>query len=69
MVEQFEQMDIIKKTNWENLPEAHRNSWMQHVVNFYPPNTVSALEAAELAREEYAEAETLLPVTQVCEAD
>jgi len=42
---------------------------MQHVVNFYPPNTVSALEAAELAREEYAEAETLLPVTQVCEAD
>lgn len=57
------------KTNWENLSEAHRHSWTQHVINFYPPNTVSPQEAAELAREEYENADSLLPVTEVCEAD
>ena len=62
-------METINKTTWENLPATHRDAWTQHVINFYPPNTVSPQEAAELAREEYNEAESLLPVTEVCEAE
>ena len=62
-------METTNKTTWENLPESHRNTWTQHVLNFYPPNTVSPQEAAELAREEYGDAESLLPVAEVCEAD
>jgi hypothetical protein len=68
-VEQSQQMDTHKKISWENLPETHREAWTQHVINFYPPNTVSPEEAAELAREEYAEAATPLPVAEVCDAD
>jgi len=68
-VEQSEQMDTQKKSSWENLPEAHRHEWTQHVIKFYPPNTVSPQEAAELARDEYNEADSLLPIPEVCEAD
>ena len=62
-------MDMHNKTNWDNLPETHRTAWLQHVTNFYPPNTISPQEAAELAREEYTDAESLLPVAEVCQAD
>ena len=62
-------MDMHTKHPWENLSEEQRNVWTRHVINFYPPNTVSPQEAAELAREEYAEAESPLPVAEVCEAD
>ena len=62
-------MDMQTKHAWENLSEEQRNTWTQHVINFYPPNTVSPQEAVELARDEYFEAETLLPVAEVCEAD
>lgn len=62
-------MDMNTKHAWENLSEEQRNLWTQHVINFYPPNTVSLPEAVELARDEYSEAETALPVEEVCETD
>lgn len=63
-------MDMQHKTPWEQLPEAHRTAWLQHVVNFYPPNTVSPQEAAELAREEYTDADSdLPPVSEACETE
>ena len=62
-------MEINKKDNWESLPETHREAWIRHVINFYPPNTVSPQEAAQLASEEYGDSDSLLPVAEVCEAD
>lgn len=61
-------MDMQTKQAWENLSEEQRNVWTQHVINFYPPNTVTPQDALELARDEYNEAESLLPVNEVCEA-
>jgi len=58
-----------KRFTWENLPEEHRTAWVQHVINFYPPNTVSQQEADDLAREEYDNAETELPVVEALEMD
>ena len=62
-------MDMNTKHTWENLSAAQRDAWTQHIVKFYPPNTVSPQEAVELARDEYNEAESLLPLAEVCEAD
>ncbi len=60
---------MMTKHPWEQLSEEQRNLWTQHVIKFYPPNTVAPQEALELARDEYNETESLLPVTEVCEAD
>ena len=54
-------MDTTIKPAWEQLPEAHRKIWIAQVINFYPPAVVSEKDAVELARDEYADAETLLP--------
>jgi hypothetical protein len=54
-------MDMTTKPVWEQLPEELRKIWIQQVINFYPPAVVSEKDAVELAREEYADAETLLP--------
>ncbi len=62
-------MAMNSKHAWENLPEDQRTVWTQHVIKFYPPNTVSLAEALELAREEYNESESPLPLEAVCEAD
>ncbi len=62
-------MDMNTKQNWENLSEAQQSTWIQHVIKFYPPNTVSPQEALELARDEYNESEFLLPVEEVCPAE
>jgi hypothetical protein len=42
--------------------------WIQQVINFYPPNTSSQQEIVDLARDEYNDAESLLPVQEICEA-
>jgi hypothetical protein len=68
-VEQFVQMHTNIKPAWENLSEEHRNAWIQQVINFYPPNTSSQQEIVDLARNEYDDAESLLPVQETCEAD
>ncbi len=60
---------MITKHPWENLSDEQRNLWTQHVIKFYPPNTVTPEESIELARDEYHEAESLLPVAEVCAAD
>jgi hypothetical protein len=57
------------KIAWENLPEETRAAWTEQVISFYPPNTVSPSEVIELARDEYNDAETLLPVVEACEVD
>src|SRR5258706_6459266 len=68
-VEQLVQMDTNTKRSWENLSVEHRNAWIQQVINFYPPNASSQQEIVVLAREEYLEAESLLPVPETCEVD
>ena len=60
---------MSNKTSWENLSEPHRTAWVQHVINFYPPNTITPHEAAELARDEYSEADALLPAAQQCDME
>jgi hypothetical protein len=62
-------MDTNNRPAWENLSEDQRNAWIQNVVNFYPPNTSGQQEIVELARDEYNDAESLLPVQETCEAD
>lgn len=63
-------MDTNIKQAWEKLSAEHQKVWVQHVIQFYPPDTVSPAEAVELAREEYDETESLLPqVEETCEAD
>jgi hypothetical protein len=60
---------MITKHPWEKLSDEQRNLWTEHVTRFYPPNTVTPQEAIELAREEYNETESLVPVVEACEAD
>jgi hypothetical protein len=61
-------MDTNTKPTWESLSDEHRNVWIQQIINFYPPNTSSPQEIAALARDEYNDAESLLPVQEICEA-
>jgi hypothetical protein len=61
-------MDTNTRPAWENLSDEHRNVWIQQVINFYPPNTSSQQEIVDLARDEYNDAESLLPVQEICEA-
>ena len=65
----FVLMDTANKPAWENLSEDHRSAWIQQVINFYPPNTSSPQELVELARDEYNDAESLLPLTATCEVE
>ena len=62
-------METTTKPLWEKLPAEHRQAWIQQVINFYLPAVISAEEADTLARDEYSDAETLLPVPDPCEAD
>jgi len=66
---QSEHMNTNNKPSWDNLSEDQRNVWIRQVVNFYPPNSVSPQEVIELARDEYNDAETLLPAEETCEVD
>jgi len=58
-------MDTMTKPAWEQLPAEHRAAWIQRTENFYPPNTVSPQEVIELARDEYLDADSLLPDPEV----
>jgi len=62
-------METKNRPTWENLSEDQRNAWIQSVINFYPPNSSTPQEIIELAKDEYTDAESLLPVREVFEAD
>ena len=62
-------METNAKPTWENLSDEQRNAWLQQIINFYPPNSSTPEEVVELARDEYNDAESLLPVQEIYEAD
>lgn len=62
-------METKSKPSWESLREDQQQAWIQQVINFYLPTVISPDDALELAKEEYADSETLLPAPEVAEPD
>jgi|GEM_PF-2910548 hypothetical protein len=58
-------MNIMTKPAWEELSDPHRDAWIQRAINFYPPGSVAMPELIEVARDEYAESDSLLPVVEL----
>jgi hypothetical protein len=60
-------MYMNAKPAWDNLSEVQRTAWIENVIKFYPPDSVTPQDAVELARDEYNDSESLLPIEEICE--
>jgi len=54
-------MEMNARPDWNNLPEAIRNEWINSVMNFYPAGTTTREDAVNLAKDDYENSETLQP--------